>query len=251
MGRGILEQHIYEKANEKGTNWFKYKILSLKREYSSYISKPDDVLTCIQKYNKIVTNTYLSLKEDQDLINFIRTAIDKDLRKFVEDEGYYREIEKVAGHKISKELKKILKQKGGDWLIASAKGHQEDLIQKTLKVQLENIFQKREIRNSDIIREPQLLDDKRVDFKISYGFLGPVLIEIKTTSNTEIRLPKERDAYKPKLLQYIEGFDAVYCYFLIFQVSNNYKISKYKSKLLNLYKDCKKVGILDINCLKE
>jgi len=246
-----LEKYIYEKTGEKGTNWFKYKIQKLKREYSSYISKPDDVLTCIQKYNKIVSTLYLFIKTHQDLVDFIKTAIDKDLRRFVEDEGYYREIDKASGHKISKEVKKYLRNNDYDWLIQKAKGHQEDLIQKTLKVQLENIFLKNGLRDSDITREPQLQDDKRIDFKISYGFLGPVLIETKTTSNKEIRRKKERNDYKPKLKQYIDGFNAVFIYFLIFQVSSKYSISTYKPKLLKLYEDCAKVGILDLNCIKE
>ena len=245
-----LEKHIYEKAGEKGTNWFKYKIQKLKREYSSYISKPDDVLTCIQKYNKIVSTLYLFLKTQQDFVDFIKDAIDKDLRRFVEDEGYYREIGKASGITIDRKTKDYLERKGYKELIKIAKGHQEDLIQKTLKIQLENIFLKHELRKSDIIREPQLHDDKRVDFNISYGFLGPVLIEIKTTSNKEIRQRKERDAYKPKLIQYVGGFNAVFCYFLIFQVSNRYPISRYKPKLLELYEDCAKVGILDLNCIK-
>jgi hypothetical protein len=245
-----LEKHIYEKAGEKGTNWFKHRIQKLKREYSSYISKPDDVLTCIQKYNKIVNTLYLFLKTHQDLIDFIKTIIDKDLRRFVEDEGYYREIEKASGHKLNTKVKKYLIKEGCEWLVEKAKGHQEDLIQKTLKVQLENIFLKNGLRDSDITREPQLQDDKRIDFKISYGFLGPVLIEIKTTSNKEIRSKKERDAYKPKLKQYIDGFNAVFSYFLIFQVSNRYPISIYKPDLLKLYEDCEKVGILDLNCIR-
>ena len=245
-----LEKHIYEKTGEKGTNWFKYKIQKLKREYSSYISKPDDVLTCIQKYNKIINTLYLFLKTHQDLIDLIKTVIDKDLRRFVEDEGYYREIEKVAGHKISKKVQDFLCQEDHDWLIQKAKGHQEDMIQKTLKVQLENAFLKEGLRDSDIIREPQLLDDTRIDFKISYGFLGPVLIETKTTSNREIRSKKERDDYKNKIIKYVNGFNAVFSYFLIFQVSTAYPISEYKPELLQLYKDCEKVEILDLNCIK-
>jgi len=245
-----LEKHVYEKTDEKGTNWFKYRIQKLKREYSSYISKPDDILTCIQKYNKIRNTLYLFLKTDKDLVDFIKTAIDKDLRRFVEDEGYYREIEKVAGRKISEQVKQYLHKNDYDWLIQKGKGHQEDLIQKNLKVQLENIFLKNGLRHSDITREPQLQDDTRVDFKISYGFLGPVIIETKTTSNKEINRKKERDAYKPKLIKYVNGFNAVFSYFLIFQVSNRYPISRYKPRLLALYENCEKVGILDLNCIK-
>jgi hypothetical protein len=190
------------------------------------------------------------MKDDKGLIDFIKNAIDVDLRRFVEDEGYYSEIEKVAGHAIEKEVKDYLKKKGYKWLIERARGHQEDLIQKTLKIQLEHILHNNGIRQSDISREPQLLDDKRVDFKISYGFLGPVLIEIKTTSNTEIKNKKERNAYKPKLIQYINGYNAVFCYFLIFQVSKKYKFSTYKKELSKLYGDCEKLEILDINCLQ-
>jgi len=220
-----LEKDIYEKTGEEGTNWFKYRIQKLKREYSSYISKPDDILTCIQKYNKIVSSMYLFLKDHQGLISFIKDAIEKDLKRFVEEEGYYRQIEK-------------------------AQGYQEDLIQTTLKTQIENIFLKNGIRNSDIIREPQLLDSKRPDFRISYGFLGPVLIELKTTSNKEIKEKKKRDAYKTKLQQYVNGFDAIHAYFLILQVSKEHPISKFKPALVKLYEDCDKISVLDLNCIK-
>lgn len=220
----VLEQYIYEKAGEKGANWFKYRLLKLKREYSANISKPDNILTCIQKYNKIVDNVYLKLKTDDDLIELVKNSINNDLKKFVEDEGYYRVIEKAVGS-------------------------QEELIQKTLKTQLENVLLKKGLRGTDILREPQLADDKRIDFLISYGFLGPVLLEIKRTSNEEIHNQKKREAYKPKLKQYVSGFNSVFGYFLIFQTSEKYPLRDFITELEKLYKDCEIIEVLGLNCI--
>jgi hypothetical protein len=57
----------------------------------------------------------------------------------------------------------------------------------------------------DIIREHQLLDGKKIDFLISYGFIGPVMIETKRLDNSEIANNTKRRAYKKKMLQYIKG----------------------------------------------
>ena len=46
---------------------------------------------------------------------------------------------------------------------------------------------KRGIRDCDIRREEQLLNDKRTDFVISYGFIGRVLIELKLCKNPQVK----------------------------------------------------------------
>jgi hypothetical protein len=58
-------------------------------------------------------------------------------------------------------------------------------VQRTLKAQIENVLMRRGI-DSQVLREPQLLDDKRADFLIRYGFIGPVILEIKLTSNSDV-----------------------------------------------------------------
>ena len=95
------------------------------------------------------------------MVSVIQKIIDEDLREWVEFEGAYRFIEQSTGK-------------------------QETMIQKTIKTQFENALLKRGFRNVGIIREPQLLDDIRPDFLISYGFVGKVIVEIKRVSNEQV-----------------------------------------------------------------
>jgi len=37
------------------------------------------------------------------------------------------------------------------------------------------------------MREPELLDGRKTDFWVRYGFVGPVIIEVKLSSNTDLK----------------------------------------------------------------
>jgi hypothetical protein len=91
----------------------------------------------------------------------------------------------------------------------------EKLVQKTLKSQIEYILQKRGFQ-AEVLREPQLLDERRTDLLIRYGFAGPVIVEVKLTSNTDMQTAApDRSPSFLSMQQYMQGYGASYGIFLV------------------------------------
>jgi len=162
-----LEEFVEEHSSDEGINWFKYRLKELKRSYIMFIGKPTSVNECIQKYAKLKTQQYMEIATPHDLYEKVKDVIDTDLRQWIESEGAYSFIV-------------------GDKVFDAKKQNYENLIQKTIEAKVENAFLKRGFETVNIIREPQLLDDKRVDFLIFYGFTGPILVEIKLSTNKDL-----------------------------------------------------------------
>lgn len=228
-----IDNFITKYSKQKGMNWFCYQYQQLKLEYIVYIGKPQNIADCIKKYNYFKENIYLDISTPRDLLDLIKKIINHDLKKWVEVEGAYKFIDKYKPEEAQK-------------------FEREDLIQKTIKTQFENGLLKAGLRKEEIHiqRESQLLDDKRTDFLISYGFVGPILIEIKLTNNNEITDKRKREGYKQKLIQYIEGTNSHYGIFIIFQVVESSSLEKYLPLLKELYKMEKNIEITGLNCIK-
>ncbi len=222
-----LESYIEKNSSEEGMNWFKYKLHNLRQEYLRYVGKPQNIAACIRTYNKLKETQYLNIATSKDLQEIVKRVIDEDLRKWVESEGAYK-------------------------FIQEASRKQEDLIQKTIKTQFENCLIKRGLRANEVSikREEQLLDDKRSDFLISYGFIGPILIETKRVDREEIFQERGRRAYKSKLLQYLDGTKSDWGIFLIFQINAKRSLKEYLPKIKEVYKDCNNIEIIGLNCIE-
>lgn len=224
-----LERYVREHSSEEGMNWFKYKLQELRVEYMRYIGKPQSIAECIKKYNKLKETQYLDIASSEDLFEIVKKVINEDLKGWVEDEGAYK-------------------------FISYAKHRQEDLIQKTVKTQFENYLLKKGLRENEvnIRREEQLLDDKRTDYLISYGFIGPVLIEIKRLDNSEILNNIKRKRYKEKLLQYLKATKSDFGIFLIFRINDKYSLGDYIPKVKEIYKDSDNiVEVIGLDCIKN
>jgi len=228
-----LELIIKKHAKQNGMNWFSYRFQQLKLEYIIYLGKPKNIADCIKKYNFFKEKVYLDISTSKDLLDLVKKIINEDLKRWVEDEGAYKFIEKYRPEK-------------------GQKFEREDLIQKTIKTQFENGLLKAGLRKEEIHiqRESQLLDNKRTDFLISYGFIGPILIETKLTNNKEITNEKEREKYKKKLIQYIKGTHSHYGIFLVFQTKNDNSLNKYLPSLEELYRTEKYIKVIGLNCIK-
>ena len=223
-----LEKYVQGDSAKEGMNWFTMRLQQLRREYMNYIGKPKEITECIKMYNKFKENQYLDIATPRVLAELVEEIIDKDIRTWVESEGAYK-------------------------FIQEAKGKQEDLIQKTIKTQFENSLLRRGFRKNEINirREEQLLDDKRTDFLISYGFIGPVLIEIKRVDRDEITNDSLRVEYRQKLLQYMKGSKADLGIFLILQINNKYSLKGYLPKVEDVYKNCNNIEVKSLNCVKD
>ncbi len=79
---------------------------------------------------------------------------------------------------------------------------------------------KRGFRDSDIKREVQLHDDRRLDLLISYGFVGPIMLELKLLHNPEITNASKRKDYKDKIKKYLLGTSSEHGFYLVFKVTS-------------------------------
>lgn len=160
----------------------------------------------------------------------IKEIIREDIQRFVDQEGFYSIVKFFTAPN------------------SSGAYPNEDHIQKVLSVQLENALLKRGLRGTDIYREPQLMDNKRPDFVIKYGFVKPIVVEIKLLKNPEVTDLKARTNYKEKLQQYIHSQNAEYGIYLIFKVKEEDN-DKHFYDLRKEYQDIKDLYIPDfIDC---
>jgi hypothetical protein len=94
-----------------------------------------------------------------------------------------------------------------------------------------------------------LFDGKRLDLWLKYGFIGPIMLELKLLHNPEITDTAKRKAYKIKLKQYIKACEAEYAYYVVFNIKKNNPshITAFKS-LENEYADIPNLKIVLIEC---
>lgn len=223
-----LEKSVKKFRDEEGINWFKHRISSLKRSYLAHIGRPLSIGECIRKYNELKERQYLEVATARDLADLVAKVVDEDLRHWVEVEGAYKFIERT-------------------------KGKVENLIQKTILSELKYNLSKR-LRpkdvDIDIKREAELLSGKKTDFLISYGFIGPVLIETKRVNNPEITNPTKRESYRHKLLNYMRATKSKFALFLILQTSQTPSWEKFGPLVQRTYRKELNVQIIRLNCVK-
>lgn len=233
-----LESAVSELSNEAGMNWFGYKLAELKKSYLSYVGKPNSIAECIKKYNQLKEQQYLDISTSYDLKEKIIEILDTDLRRWIEGEGAYSFI-------VDERIRKQRRQ------------NYEDFIQKTIKTQIENALLKRGFKEYDIIREPQLLSNKRVDFIISYGLAGTVLLELKLTTNDDIgpRTNLEKQDSFESMDIYMKGYKAdVYGIFCVVdnkrRNSRSIQWDEHLKRIKIAYKKIPNVEVFGLSCLK-
>lgn len=183
-----LEEYIDKHSFEIGMNWFGYKVKELKRSYLNFIGRPIKIAECIKEYNQLKSEQYLDMARPRDLIEKVKEVINSDLKKWASSEGI-----------------KLLQSKD------------EISVQKILKIQLENSFLRYGFRKNEvsILREPQLHSDKSVDFIISYGFVGPVILEVKLSCSSDLKGKLEAKNSYNSMKHYMDGYNAHYGIFLV------------------------------------
>lgn len=240
-----FEKWILKNETKKGVNWLKYKLFEAKRNYMIFLSKPQSIRVAVNKYNTQKSKHYIALESSNDLVNIAEEIINID--RWVNSEGGYRMFHDFD---LIKKDKAQENEKGK----TKPKAH-EEFIQKTIKAQFELGFLRREFREADlnVIREPQLLNDKKPDFIISYGLSGKIIIEIKLSDNNEVKLKVDGDYYKScidykkKILNYPKGFGATKGIFLVVNLEKRADFKLQINKLKNLY-DETDIKVIGLDC---
>ncbi len=224
----VLERKVASLKDADGSNWLAARMSKLRRSYLAFLGKPQNIAEAIQKYNIARVHDNKKIANSNDLIHQLREVIEKDLRHWIQSEGAYDML--LTGR------------------LYKAKHQQfEKLLQKTVRSQLESALMKRGFQ-VDVVREPQLLDDKRTDFLIRYGFAGPVVLEIKLTSNSDMQTANTQHSPSFKSMKrYMEGYGASHGIFLV--VDN--KRSKYLSQIKNAFQSIRNVWVIVLDSRQE
>ncbi len=205
-----LETKLAAIRNDSGANWFAAQMLQLRRAYLAFLGKPQNITEAIQQYNYARLRDNKKIINSQDLMLQLKAAIETDLTRWIEAEGAYDLL--LSGKVYKGKLQQF-----------------EKLIQKTLKSQVENIFLKRGFQ-VEVLREPQLLDEKRTDFLIRYGFAGPVIIELKLASNKDMQASEpEKSSSFISMQQYMKGYGASEGIFLIIDNRGSKSLQRVKA----------------------
>lgn len=214
-------------SKQEGANWMAARMVQLRRSYLDAIGKPSRYAEAIRKYNVAREYDDKRIVTSADLAKHLQDALDTDLRQWIEGEGAYELI--LAGK-----------------VYDSKKQEYEKLIQKTITTQIKYAMLKRNIQVT-ILREPQLDDDKRVDMLIRYGFIGPLVLEVKLTSNSDIKVTKVNESKSYKSMErYMSGYGASHGIFLLI-VNND---TKTVPRIKQAFDSIKGVTTISIDCNK-
>jgi hypothetical protein len=191
-----LEKKLTTIQDKDGSNWLLARMVQLRRGYLAYLGKPQNITEVIRKCNSVRQSDNKKILNSEDFFQQMKEIMETDLTRWIQAEGAYDLL--LSG--------KVFRSKNQQY---------EKLVQKTLTSQIENFFWKRGFQ-IQLYREPQLLDDKRTDLLIRYGFAGPVLVEVKLTSNTDMRTskPKESRSFL-SMKRYMGGYSASHGIFMI------------------------------------
>ncbi|MBA3284735.1 MAG: hypothetical protein H0U27_06705 [Nitrosopumilus sp.] len=202
----LLEKKISLLGDIDGVNWLASNIVKIRRSYLMYLGKPKNISEAIRKFNEARKYSDKNILNSADLFRHLQNAVQTDLRQWIEGQGAYKVI--VSEKKF----------KGN--------ADYEKLIQKTLQSQLQYLLMKRDFK-VEITREEQLLNEKRTDFIVRYGFVGPVIIEIKLSSNGDLKSKniEGTDTYK-SMCKYMVGYGATQGIFLIIDNNGSKNINK-------------------------
>lgn len=223
----MYEEKIASLKDRDGANWLAQRVANLRRSYIGYIGKPANISEAITKYNEMREHDDKKIRNSADLFRHVQDAFDTDLRRWIEGEGAYD----ILSRKIN-----------GD-----GRQEYEKLIHKTLKTQVENVLLKRGFQVK-VLRESQLLDDKRTDLLVWYGFAGPIVVEVKLTSNNDIQGTKvgESESYT-SMDRYMQGYGAAHG---IFMVIDNVG-AKNLPHVVEVFQKISGVQVLSFDCSKS
>lgn len=224
----LLETKIETMRGRDGANWLASRMLQLRRLYLGYLGKPRNVSEAIKKYNDARAYDDKKIQNSADLYRHLQNALETDLRRWIEGEGAYDIIlgEKVPG---------------------TQRRSYEKLVQQTLKPKIEHIMMKRGFDVS-VDRESELLDGKKVDFLVRYGFVGPIVVEVKLTSNTDLKGNKiERSASYSSMGRYMDGYGASHG---IFMVIDNTR-AKNLERIREIFQKIPRVTVQSFDCYKS
>lgn len=221
----LLEEKVAKFASIEGGNWLSQYMAGIRQSYVSYLGKPKSFSTAVRIYNEAKLLQDMKISNAADLFNHLKDIINEELTRWIEHEGAYQFI--VSNKPYAKGNKDY-----------------ESLIQKTIKIKLAHALQEKGLK-IEISREEQLLDGKRVDLIIRHGFIGPIILELKLSSHSHLRVKdiSKSESYL-NMVKYTKGYAVPYGIFLI--IDN--KQGSHVKRALDAYSEIPNVWAKSIKC---
>lgn len=220
-----LESFLIKITSKDEFGWFGYEIKKLKRSYMEFIGKPSHISTCIRTYNNLKQRQYYEITSTESLAEEVKSALNTELKNWLESSG-----------------KKFVEKE------------RETSLQKIIKIKLESIFHKKGF-NITIHREVQLESDKRTDFILFYGFIGPLVVEFKLSDNEHLagKDLKSKESFK-NMEHYMKGYESEKGIFLVInnkKEQGRYKFNSHLVKIKNTYEILDGVEVVGIDVLSD
>jgi hypothetical protein len=191
-----LEHKIESLQKNEGGNWLVYRLEKLHTSYLAFLGRPANIAEAVRRYNEARRFDNRKIRNSDDLFRHLQEAIETDLKQWIEGEGAY-DIVRL------------------DQVTKNAHQQFEKYVQRMLKGQIHNMLLRRGFY-VDVYPEVPLVDEKRIDFLVRYGFAGPIGIEVKLTSNSDLR---RRDLQASpsfvSMRRYMHGYGAPHGIFLV------------------------------------
>ena len=226
-----LRNKVANYPNAALSNSFREKLRDLELKYAGEQQK--SIHQSANIYNSLQAKIYERIHHPLELLHTILDVIRNEVTEEIRQGGLYAPIQKLVNGKNQSEKNPDVN---------------EDLIQKMLKLSLENNLQRRGFRGTDIHREVELYDGKRYDFLIKYGFVGPIVVEIKLENNPEITDGEKRNKYKEKMQQYLQASSTKLGLYIVFKVKP--QKNNYYETLRNEYNDIEGLYLKQVDCTK-
>jgi hypothetical protein len=209
-----LEQTVEKHLNVQQSHWILYKFAEVRSYYSQMLAAPSSFINSVMQYNNLIEAIVTPVNSDFELSQYIKEVLEKDLSFWINETG-------------RKVIQNILDESNKQHEVALAR-HLEIII-------LDSLNKNRHCNyNFTVIREPQLSNDQRVDLLISYGFIGPCLIELKLCSNSDM---KAKDLSTTKsygnVQNYMKGYSCTHGFFVV--LIDEELNSQQREKIKNCY----------------
>ncbi|MDD2942726.1 MAG: hypothetical protein PHC51_07155 [bacterium] len=161
-----LEREVAKHFDLDGANWIQGKLAKLRNSYSMTLGKPTSFTAATLQYNACLNALVSPIENSGELIQVISDALRNEIRPWLVG----------SGRKLVSSAYTNNKQR-------------EVSIQRVLRGPLlEALNHRRHVNYSfTVIREAQIDDDRRTDLLISYGFIGPCIIELKLSNNKDLK----------------------------------------------------------------
>lgn len=182
-----LEREVAKYFDLEGANWVQGKLAKLRNAYSMSLGKPSSFMAATLKYNSCLNALVSPIENSRELVQLVNDALKNEVGPWMVG----------AGRKLI------------DGAYRSENKQREVSIQRVMRGPLlEALNQKRHFNYSfTVIREPQIDDDRRTDMLISYGFVGPCVIELKLSSHGDLRSRSIRETESfSNLKTYMNGY---------------------------------------------